>query len=109
MTLPNWYGLILLSLAAFRVYRLLAEDTILDRPRRWLVRLPYDWKEGRKLPEGYREKWAIFITCPWCAGFWISLAWWGVYQITPRWTLIFAVPWAISALLALAAKNLDET
>ena len=31
--IPTWYGTILLSLAAYRVWRVLAEDTILDRPR----------------------------------------------------------------------------
>ena len=106
---PDWWALLLLALAAFRVYRLIGEDTILDRPRRWALRLGNDWqKQGDRVPPGYREKWGVFITCPWCAGFWISLAWWAAWLAWPGWTLWAATPWAISAVVALVAKNLDR-
>ena len=39
MSVPGWYELLLLSLAAWRVFHLLAEDDILDRPRRYVTRL----------------------------------------------------------------------
>lgn len=97
--IPNWYGLVLLALAAYRIFRLLAEDLVLDRPRAWLLGLPADWKEGQPIPRGYREKLADFITCPWCLGFWVVLAWWGAWMIWPHATLLVAVPFAISTLI----------
>lgn len=105
---PTWWEFFLLALAAFRVWRLLAEDTILDRPRAWLLGLPPDWQEGQRVPESYREELGKFITCPWCAGFWITLCWWGAWLLWPHWALVAATPWALNAILALAAKNLDE-
>ena len=71
---PSVYVFALLSLIAYRVWRLLAEDAILDKPRRKLVRLPYTWDEGDAFPKNYREEWAIFFNCPWCLGAWVSLA-----------------------------------
>lgn len=83
MLTPGWYALLLLSLAAFRSWRLIAVDTILDKPR---ARLPQPWQE--------------FLECPWCTGFWVGLAWWGAYQATPHWTLVASVPLAVSVLLS---------
>jgi hypothetical protein len=60
------------------------------------------------VPEGYRAKWGVFLTCPWCAGFWISVAWWVAWLINDEWTLWAATPWAISAVVGLTAKNLDR-
>lgn len=71
--IPEPFEFLLLALVAYRTWRLVAEDEILDWPRNWLVRLPRDWKEGDSIPRAYREKLALFITCPWCAGAWISL------------------------------------
>lgn len=108
MRAPDWFSLVLLALAAFRTWRLIARDTILDWPRHWAVGLPVKWQEGDPVPAGYREHLAIFLECMFCSGFWNSLLWWGAWEIWPRWTLIVAAPWAVSALLALAAKNLDD-
>lgn len=44
---PNWWALLLLALAAWRTYRLLAEDTIFEKPRRWIVNLDQNWEIGR--------------------------------------------------------------
>ena len=104
MSIPNWYGLVLLSLAAFRTWRLVSEDTIFERPRRYVTGLPQKWKAGDSLPKGYREYLAIFIECPWCAGFWISLLWWGAFQLWEHGALVVAVPFAISAAVALIAE-----
>lgn len=104
--IPSWWEFLLLALAAYRVFRLIAEDTILDGPRRRLVRIG-DWQEGddeEDLPDEYREKWAAFITCPYCAGFWIAIVWWIAWLIWPHATVLVAVPWAISAAVAFFAK-----
>jgi hypothetical protein len=106
--IPSLWEFALLALAAFRVWRLIAEDTIFDGPRHWLVGLGYRWADGDPLPKRYREHWGIFLQCAWCAGFWISLLWWVAWLVWPHATVVLAVPWAISAVVALVAKNLDK-
>jgi len=98
---PAVYELVLLALASYRLWRLLAEDDILDRPRRALLRLG-SWQEGEDAPVGYRAKLGEFLACPWCAGWWIALAWWGAWLLEPDWTLVAAVPFVLSALVAFA-------
>lgn len=119
--IPEPYEFVLLALIAYRAWRLLAEDDILERPRRWLVRLPYEWEErdergvAQKLPVEYKEKWALFITCPWCAGAWVSLAIYVIYLATlGSWpdsgedAVVGAGVWfAISAAVGLIRTNLD--
>lgn len=61
---PSPWEFVLLVLAAFRIWKLVADDRILDRPRDWLLSR-VDTKRGR-------TKWGDFLVCPWCAGFWIS-------------------------------------
>lgn len=107
-TLPDWWVTLLLALACYRLFRLLAEDTILDRPRNWFVRLPRRWKEGDPIPPEYREKLAIFITCPWCAGFWICLVVWLIWERWPHETVIACVPLALSAVVGLLGKYTAE-
>lgn len=63
---PSWWAYVLLTLAAFRAWKLVADDRILDRPRDWLL----DRLDTRRGDETY---WGDFLICPWCAGFWISL------------------------------------
>jgi hypothetical protein len=107
VSIPGWWEFTLLGLAAFRTWRLVAEDDITETPRRWFLRLPRTWKEGQAVPKRYREKWALFLVCPWCAGFWISLAWWGVWQAWEHGTLVVATPFAISSVVGLVRGNLD--
>jgi hypothetical protein len=63
--IPDWYILILLSLAAFRIWKLLAEDTVLARPRERFLQLfgPRDERPAVSV-------W-IFMVCPWCLGAWL--------------------------------------
>lgn len=107
MSVPSWYAALLLALAAFRTYRLIGRDSILDKPRKWSVGLPVNWKEGDTIPAGYRESLAVFWECGWCAGAWHAAAWWAAFQIWPHWTVVAAAPWAISAVVALLEKNAD--
>lgn len=98
MNIPDWWEALLLALAAWRTYQLIAYDEILDWPRRKLTRLGKDWeKDGDKIPDGYRIRLAVFITCPYCAGFWIALAWWAAWQLEAHGTLIAATVFALSA------------
>jgi hypothetical protein len=100
MNIPGWWPAALLGAAAWRVFQLIAFDEILEGPRRYVTRLGKTWKkDGDPIPAAYREKIALFVTCPYCAGFWIALAWWGAWQIWPHGTLVAAVPFALSAVV----------
>jgi len=104
MSVPSpWIALLLLG-ASYRIWKLLADDTILNRPRHWLVRLPPDWEEGDPLPRDYRLELARFITCPWCLGFHVSWVLWLAWEIEPHWTAIFSVPFALSAALGITER-----
>lgn len=91
------------------MWKLLADDTILDGPRKRLLGLPQTFEPTLDDPElqpGYRRKLALWLTCPWCCGFWLALAWWAAWLLFDHWTLVAAVPWALSALVGLVAKHL---
>ncbi len=92
--IPTWYPLTLLGLAAFRTWKLIGDDTILDRPRNWSMLGAFKLG-GPKL----KDYWETLIECPWCAGFWVSLLWWGAWYLWPHGTLIATVPLAISAVV----------
>ena len=107
MNTPTWYQLLLLALAAYRTWRLIAEDDITDKPRRWFLRLG-DWREeGDPIPLRYRRGVGSFLACAWCFGAWITLAWWIAYEIWNEGTVIVAVPFAISALVGIVRAKLD--
>lgn len=106
MTVPTWFELVVLALAAFRVWRLLGKDVILDRPRRWLVGLG-DWREGDPVPAGYREWIVELIECPRCLGTWVALAFFVAFELWPHGTMIVASACAIAALVAIAGTMLD--
>lgn len=91
---PTWWGFALLVLAAYRTFRLLALDTIFDRPRAQIL---------RRTPEKYREG----ATCPFCFGAWVTVAWWLAWIAWPHWTLIVATPFAINAVVGLVVARLD--
>ena len=107
MSAPSPFEFVLLALAVYRLFRLVAEDTILDGPRAWLLGVPGWLPTGSETPPpGYREELAVFVTCPWCVGFWMSLAAWSLWLVTPGWTVALAVPWALSAAVGLVASRL---
>lgn len=106
--IPNWYTTILLGLAAFRATRLVGWDTI---TRAWRIR----WLTHRAEVDGtvyigpgaYRPRVDEFVHCPWCLGFWVSLAWWLGWWAEPRVVGSVAVWFALSAIVGLVAKNWD--
>ena len=108
MSIPSpWIALILIG-ASYRLWRLLAEDTIFDRPRNWLVGLPPEgFTPGSMLPEGYRFKVAELINCAWCSGAWITIAVWALWQVDEHWTAVLATPFALSAGVGLIRVRLD--
>lgn len=58
-------------------------------------------------PAYRRPTLAHLVHCPFCAGWWISLACWGAFQLSERWTLVALTPFAVSGAVGLVAKNLD--
>lgn len=108
MSVPDWYETLLLSLAAFRLWRLISEDDILDRPRRRLLRLGDEWQEdGDPVPDDYRSGLASFLTCPWCSGAWLAGAWWLAWLAFDEWATGLAVPLAMSATVGIVRGRLD--
>ena len=93
MSVPNWYEIALLALAAWRIFQLISEDDILDTPRRYVT-------------ARLSEKWELFVECPYCAGFWITVIWVGFWQIWPHATLVVAAFFAAHALMIGAYKLL---
>ena len=91
---PEWWPTVLLSLAAFRVTRLIGWD---DLTEPWRARVR---RRGR-------TRLRTLLECPWCLRWWVGLAWWGAWLIDARWALVAATPWAISAIVGLIAKGLD--
>jgi Protein of unknown function (DUF1360) len=77
--------LLVVALAGWRTYRLLASDAILDRPRAWLA-------EERPLVDD-------FVACPFCLGFWVAFAWTLLYAGWPEGAFWIALPFAFSAAL----------
>jgi uncharacterized protein DUF1360 len=108
LSVPDWWEAALLALGAWRIFQLLAHDTILDWPRRRALRLSKDWQEGQQPNAEYRLNWALFLTCPYCAGFWIALVWWGAWQIWPHGTLVAAGALAINAGVIALAKTIGS-
>jgi len=107
---PNWWEFLLLFAAAYRIFHLIAEDTLLDRPRKWALHLPRSYDPEQDDPSqfpGYRDYLAKFITCPWCLGFWLSVGWWLGWLIFHKWAVAAAVPWAMSAAVGITAKHLE--
>lgn len=101
-SVPGWWTFLLLTLAGARTWRLVAKDTVLDRPRRWAL-----GTDEEDLPTvRYREKLDVLVTCPWCAGFWLTLGWFIAWWIDSR-TLVVAAVAAASHVVGMQAK-LDE-
>jgi hypothetical protein len=99
--------MVLLLGAAYRIWRLLAVDKILDEPRKIVVGLGRKWADGDPIPQRYREHWAVFFECPYCLGFYVCVAWWAAWQLSAHWTLVVAVPFVLSAGVGLIRGNLD--
>lgn len=107
MSVPSPWSALILAAAAYRIWRMLAEDTVFDGPRHWLVGLPWGWQEGDAIPQKYRVALAEFLTCPWCLGFWISLGVWGLWQVDTFKATVALTPFAISTAVGITRTKLD--
>lgn len=87
--MADWLVFILLSLAAFRVTRFVIKDFLFADFR--------DWVWAKFPPDS--TKTGYFLTCPWCIGFWVSLALFFCYTILPSLTLWCCVVLALSTIV----------
>lgn len=67
MTIPTWLALLIYALAVARVTGLIVADTITEPVRDRVL----NWLDDT--PGSAGEWFASLITCPWCAGMWVSL------------------------------------
>jgi len=100
--IPDWWSFTLLALAAFRVWKLLADDVIFDRVRERVLGI-YETRPA--LARGFFG----FISCGWCLGFWTSLAWWLGWLAWPTGVLVFATPWALSTVVGFLVEALPDS
>lgn len=92
--IPSPWELVLLGLSVFWTWKLLSDQKILDGPREWLV---------ARFPAKRRDGFVDFLHCPWCFGFWITLGWWGAWQLFPHPTLVLAGLISVATAAALTA------
>lgn len=103
---PSAPALVVLMLGAYRLTRLAGWDTFAPaaRAREWAQGID---AEGNITHQ--RPTWLIeLFGCPFCLGFWISLALVATWWAWPTVALAVALPFAISGAVGLLAKNLDE-
>lgn len=103
--IPSPLVLVVLALAAFRTYRLLAFDIVLRPLRDLAVGAHYP---PRKPPFFDRAWLANWLVCEWCSGFWWSLGWYAAWLAWPSGSIYAAVPMAVSATVATAQSVLAD-
>ena len=115
MTVPSWYVLVVLALAAFRLTRLIGWDDFppIRRIRWLLLKTTVDRTmtstaaaENGRYRHG-RPTLAAFVECPYCLGFWIALAAYLFWQVWPDGTMIVLFPFALSTLVGTWGRILD--
>jgi hypothetical protein len=98
---PGPWAFALAALAVHLAFYLLSESVLLERPREWLL----DRIDSEELE--------AFVVCPWCLGFWLSLAGWAAWLAFPHggtdqgWPLGLAVPLALACSVAMIATVRD--
>lgn len=117
--IPEPFELLLLAVGGFRLVRLVGWDTITEPPRRWLTgysddgapslgETDYDPATGDPIRHSKARVYvSTLIRCPWCIGFWLSIALYATWLVLPLAVEVVMVPLALSATFGLIAKNLD--
>lgn len=104
--IPSAWQLVLLALAVYRIWRILGLD---DMPGLVAMR---NWLAGASELGGvwtFRRRWvADLISCPWCLGWWLSLAAAGCWFLDARVTLLAAIPFALAAIVGALGHFLNE-
>lgn len=109
--IPSPWIALVLALAAYRLTRLVGWD---DFPLAEKLRDKATGKRQSRGPHVHgdhytykREMVQKLVTCPFCAGFWISTVVYVCWLEVPTETLYVLAPFALGAAVGLIAKNLD--
>jgi hypothetical protein len=113
--IPHPWVAVVLALAAYRLTRLAGWDQF---PLAVVIRAqivgqtwePVERDDGEpaQVEAVYsRPTLAHLFGCPFCLGWWISLATWLAWYFAPNGTLYVAAPFALAGAVSLVAKNLD--
>jgi hypothetical protein len=78
------------ALAVYRLTRLVVADVLLDGPRARL--------------SARSDRWAVFITCPWCVSVWLAAGWVLLLGLLPVVALVAGVILAWSAVAGLLSS-----
>lgn len=110
--IPAWWPALIIGLGAFRIVRLIGWDDLppILRLRKRLTgeQVRYRPTEERGPVYSYRRPTlAHFIACPYCVGWWVALAAYGLWIQWPHGTVYVLAPFALSAFIGLVARNLD--
>lgn len=105
--------LTLYVLVAARLTRLVNYDSVLD----WLrLRIARRISMGQTTLPPPRTlplwlKWQEFLSCPWCVGFWISvaLAPLAIWQLGWEWWTWAVLPWAASHLVGIGDRWVSDS
>jgi hypothetical protein len=99
--IPSVWVFALLTLAAFRVWRLLAIDTFppVEKVRNRLL-----FPDGKHLNKPLAE----FLKCSYCSGFWVTLIWYLAWLLWPHAAVVAAVPFALSAVVGAWSARFDS-
>lgn len=106
--------LLLDALAAYRLTRLVTEDTLVDGPRDAVVRWAYrsseplrddfeDDPSGYAMTDAHAPKLATLVTCRFCASVWIGLGVVAARRLAPRAWHPLSTALAFSAVAGLLA------
>lgn len=98
-------ALIVLALAGHRVARIIGWDSITQRPRQRFLGYDDDGKRNRWPRD--RKRLGEFIHCPWCQGFWLSVAFYAAWREWPHGVWWVAGPLAVSSLIGVYTTHLD--
>lgn len=107
--LPEPWEALVLALAIYRATRIIGWDSITNWPRMRLTHLPEREGEVYVGPGHDKPRYKLheFVKCPFCTGWWLSIATMIAYWAWPDATLAVAAVFALSAAAGLIAKRLD--
>jgi hypothetical protein len=121
--IPGWWEFTLLAFAGYRLTRFVGWDEWppIARLRAWAIgerwvpadgELELPGKQPTSEAHGVRPAYdrpvvAHLVHCPFCLGWWISLALYAGWLAAPRGILYAMTPFALSGVVGLIAKNLD--
>lgn len=117
---PPWVGVVL-ALAVYRLCRLAGWDDFppVAKVRAWVVGEEIVNRGSTNARLGVTDEPVLygttfrrptlehFLHCPFCLGFWLSVAAYLGWRFEPHWSLTLLAPFALSAAVGLVARNLD--